>query len=135
MRRYTMNNIEIEFSKIDRKNIIIKKLSNIIYEMVTELGDIPELVAYSGNLDDMQTLLDCILDESADNEHSLSSILEHLGKQSDFNYNCIAEFIDNGMPLSKRINVSEILELEKRLNLPNMTLYRTISQMESEVNQ
>ena len=52
----------------------------IIYEMVTELGDIQELVAYSGNFDDMQTLLDCILDESTDNEHSISSILEHLEK-------------------------------------------------------
>ncbi|GAA2831873.1 hypothetical protein [Pseudolactococcus raffinolactis] len=72
--------IEIELLKIDRKNIIIKKLSMIIYEMVTELGDIQELVAYSGNFDDMQTLLDCILDESTDNEHSISSILEHLEK-------------------------------------------------------
>ena len=72
--------IEIELLKIDRKNIIIKKLSMIIYEMVTELEDIQELVAYSGNFDDMQTLLDCILDESTDNEHSISSILEHLEK-------------------------------------------------------
>ena len=72
--------IEIELLKIDRKNIIIKKLSMIIYEMVTELGDIQELVAYSGNFDDMQTLLDCILDESTDNEHRISSILEHLEK-------------------------------------------------------
>ena len=72
--------IEIELLKIDRKNIIIKKLSMIIYEMVTELGDIQELVAYSGNFDDMQTLLDCILDESTDNEQSISSILEHLEK-------------------------------------------------------
>ena len=72
--------IEIELLKIDRKNIIIKKLSMIIYEMVTELGDIQELVAYSGNFDDMQILLDCILDESTDNEHSISSILEHLEK-------------------------------------------------------
>ena len=73
------NNL-IDSLKIDRKNIIIKKLSMIIYEMVTELGDIQELVAYSGNFDDMQTLLDCILDESTDNEHSISSILEHLEK-------------------------------------------------------
>ena len=72
--------IEIELLKIYRKNIIIKKLSMIIYEMVTELGDIQELVTYSGNFDDMQTLLDCILDESTDNEHSISSILEHLEK-------------------------------------------------------
>ncbi|PCS01208.1 hypothetical protein RR45_GL001104 [Lactococcus chungangensis CAU 28 = DSM 22330] len=48
--------------------------------MVTELEDSQELVAYSGNFDDMQTLLDCILDESTTNECSLSSILKHLKK-------------------------------------------------------
>ncbi|MGX7010048.1 hypothetical protein SAMN02746068_01964 [Lactococcus chungangensis CAU 28 = DSM 22330] len=75
-----ITDIELELSKIDRKNIIIKKLSMIIYEMVTELEDSQELVAYSGNFDDMQTLLDCILDESTTNECSLSSILKHLKK-------------------------------------------------------
>lgn len=75
-----ITDIELELSKIDRKNIIIKKLSMIIYEMVTELEDSQELVAYSGNFDDMLTLLDCILDESTTNERSLSSILKYLKK-------------------------------------------------------
>lgn len=61
----------------------------------------------------------------------------YIGKQSDFNDKCIAELLDSdsfhAMPLSKRINISEILELEKQLNLPNVALYSAILQLESEV--
>ena len=62
----------------------------------------------------------------------------YIGKQSEFNDKCISELLDsdlfNAMPLSKRINVAELLEIENRLNLPNLALYNTIFQLESEVS-
>lgn len=62
----------------------------------------------------------------------------YIGKQSEFNDKCISELLDSdlfhAMPLSKRINVSELLEIENRLNLPNLALYNSIFQLESKVS-
>lgn len=69
--------------------------------------------------------------------YNISANYIYIGKQSNFNDKCVSELLDSGlfygMPLLKRVSVSEILELEKRLNLPNLTLYSAILQMGSEV--
>ena len=72
-----MNNTELELSMAIRRNLTIKNLSSIISDIVVELETNPNLVACSGNFEDIQTLLDCILDESLMNESSLSSVQEH----------------------------------------------------------
>lgn len=69
--------------------------------------------------------------------YKISANYIYIGKQSDFSDKCITELLDSDLfhakSLSKRINIAELLELEKRLSLPNLSLYNTILQLEGEV--
>lgn len=66
--------LELSLSQIIRKNLIIRTLSAIIGEKVSELENDKDLVIYTGHFQEIQTLLDCILDESDSNDSDLSKI-------------------------------------------------------------
>ncbi|WP_242359688.1 hypothetical protein [Lactococcus petauri] len=76
MHTITKQNEDLEFSlsQIIRKNLIIRTLSAIIGEKVSELENDKDLVIYTGHFQEIQTLLDCILDESDSNDSDLSKI-------------------------------------------------------------
>lgn len=69
--------------------------------------------------------------------YKISANYIYIGKQSVFSDEYITELLDSDLfhakPLSKRSNIAELLELEKRLSLPNLSLYSTILQLEGEV--
>lgn len=66
--------IELSLSQIIRKNLVIHTLSAIIGEKVSELENDKDLIIYTGHFQEIQTLLDCILDESDSNDSDLSKI-------------------------------------------------------------
>lgn len=66
--------LDLSLSQIIRKNLVIRTLSAIIGEKVSELENDKDLVIYTGHFQEIQTLLDCILDESDSNDSDLSKI-------------------------------------------------------------
>ncbi len=63
--------IELLLSNVIRKNLTIRNLSMMLSDMVSEIGNNENLVAYTGHFQEIQTLLDCILDESNSNDEDL----------------------------------------------------------------
>lgn len=66
--------LDLSLSQIIRKNLVIRTLSAIIGEKVSELENDKDLIIYTGHFQEIQTLLDCILDESDSNDSDLSKI-------------------------------------------------------------
>lgn len=68
------NKMELKLSQTIRRNLTIRSLAMILGDMVTELQQERNLNIYTGNLEEIQTLLDCILDESNINDIDLSEL-------------------------------------------------------------
>lgn len=69
--------MELKLSQIIRKNLTIRSLSVILGEMMTELVTDEDLVIYTGNFESINTLLDCILDETNNNDEDLEEFQQY----------------------------------------------------------
>ncbi len=69
--------MELKLSQIIRKNLTIRSLSVILGEMMTELVTDEDLVIYTGNFESINTLLDCILDETNANDEDLEEFQQY----------------------------------------------------------
>ncbi|MFK4862340.1 hypothetical protein ACI1T5_02285 [Lactococcus petauri] len=69
----------IEFYLLDiiRKNLTIRSLSMMLSDMVSALESDKELRTYTGHFQEIQTLLECILDESNSNDEDLDKTRTH----------------------------------------------------------
>lgn len=72
MTKVKHSDMELHLSQIIRKNLTIRSLSMMLGDMVTTLENDKALRAYTGHLEEIQTLLDCVLDESDSNDSDLS---------------------------------------------------------------
>ncbi len=113
--------IELYLSQIIRKNLTIRSLSMILGNMMAELVHDPDLVAYSGNFEEINTLLDCILDESNANDEDLDILQENIEDLSRANF--------EGINILGRIEMSVLEKLEKALDLSQGAMYRAIKQV------
>lgn len=113
--------IELYLSQIIRKNLTIRSLSTMLGDMMTELVHDPDLVTYSGNFEEINTLLDCILDESNSNDSDLDILQENIADLSPANF--------EGTNILGRIEMDVLKKLEKVLDLPQGAMYRAIKQI------
>lgn len=113
--------MELYLSQIIRKNLTIRSLSMMLGNMMAELVHDPDLVAYSGNFEEINTLLDCILDESNANDSDLDILQENIEDLSPANF--------EGINILGRIEMSVLEKLEKVLDLPQGAMYRAIKQV------
>ncbi|MDG6141762.1 hypothetical protein [Lactococcus formosensis] len=69
----------IDFYLLDiiRKNLTIRSLSMMLSDMVSTLESDKELRTYTGHFQEIQTLLECILDESNSNDKDLDKTRIH----------------------------------------------------------
>lgn len=72
------NTMEFNLSQIIRKNLTIRSLSMMLGDMVSTLENDKDLVVYTGHFEEIQTLLDCILDESNSNDEDLDRLQQCL---------------------------------------------------------
>lgn len=72
------NTMELSLSQIIRKNLTIRSLSMMLGDMVSTLENDKNLVVYTGHFEEIQTLLDCILDESNSNDEDLDRLQLYL---------------------------------------------------------
>lgn len=70
--------VELSLSQIIRKNLTIRSLSMMLGDMVSTLENDKDLVVYAGHFEEIQTLLDCILDESNSNDEDLDRVQQYL---------------------------------------------------------
>lgn len=112
---------ELNLSQIIRKNLTIRSLSMILGNMMTELVNDEDLVIYSANFEEINTLLDCILDESNSNDEDLDILRENIEELSPANF--------EGINILGRIEMSVLEKLEKALDLPQGGMLRAIKQI------
>lgn len=112
------NKTELKLSQTIRKNLTIRSLSMILGDMVTELQQEQDLNIYTGNLEEFQTLLDCILDESTSNDEDLSELQGYF------------ETIEPA-PIDKldALEMNDLIAVERLLKLPEMSLYGAIQEV------
>lgn len=113
--------IELYLSQIIRKNLTIRSLSMMLGNMMTEIVHDPDLFAYTGNFEEINTLLDCILDESNANDSDLDILQENIEDLSPANF--------EGINILGRIEMSVLEKLEKALDLPQGAMYRATKQI------
>ncbi|WP_339011284.1 hypothetical protein VNN36_06205 [Lactococcus garvieae] len=113
--------MELYLSQIIRKNLTIRSLSMMLGNMMTELVHDPDLVIYSGNFEEINTLLDCILDESNSNDEDLDVLQENIEELSPGNF--------EGTNILGRIEIDVLEKLDKVLDLPQGAMYRATKQI------
>lgn len=114
--------MEISLNQIIRKNLTIRSLSMILGEMMSELVNDADLVAYSGNFEEINTLLDCILDESNGNDFDLDEFRTHFEKI----------LTKKDVDTLGRIDMSDLAALDKALNLPEMSAYEAVKKIRAK---
>lgn len=114
--------MEISLNQIIRKNLTIRSLSMILGEMMSELVNDADLVAYSGNFEKINTLLDCILDESNGNDFDLDEFRTHFEKL----------LTRKDVDALGRIDMSDLAALDKALNLPEMSVYEAVKKIRAK---
>lgn len=114
--------MEISLNQIIRKNLTIRSLSMILIEMMSELVNDADLVAYSGNFEEINTLLDCILDESNGNDFDLGEFRTHFEKL----------LTRKDVDTLGRIDMSDLAALDKALNLPEMSVYEAVKKIRAK---
>lgn len=114
--------MEISLNQIIRKNLTIRSLSMILIEMMSELVNDADLVAYSGNFEEINTLLDCILDESNGNDFDLDEFRTHFEKL----------LTRKDVDTLGRIDMSDLAALDKALNLPEMSVYEAVKKIRAK---
>lgn len=114
--------MEISLNQIIRKNLTIRSLSMILGEMMSELVNNADLVAYSGNFEEINTLLDCILDESNGNDFDLDEFRTHFEKL----------LTRKDVDTLGRIDMSDLAALDKALNLPEMSVYEAVKKIRAK---
>lgn len=114
--------MEISLNQIIRKNLTIRSLSMILIEMISELINDADLIAYSGNFEEINTLLDCILDESNGNDFDLDEFRTHFEKL----------LTRKDVDTLGRIDMSDLAALDKALNLPEMSVYEAVKKIRAK---
>ncbi|MBS7066954.1 MAG: hypothetical protein KH106_03025 [Lactococcus lactis] len=114
--------MEISLNQIIRKNLTIRSLSMILGEMMSELVNDADLVAYSGNFEEINTLLECILDESNGNDFDLDEFRTHFEKL----------LTRKDVDTLGRIDMSDLAALDKALNLPEMSVYEAVKKIRAK---
>lgn len=114
--------MEISLNQIIRKNLTIRSLSMILIEMMSELINDADLIAYSGNFEEINTLLDCILDESNGNDFDLDEFRTHFEKL----------LTRKDVDTLGRIDMSDLAALDKALNLPEMSVYEAVKKIRAK---
>ena len=114
--------MEISLNQIIRKNLTIRSLSMILIEMMSELINDADLIAYSGNFEEINTLLDCILDESNGNDFDLDEFRTHFEKI----------LTKKDVDTLGRIDMSDLAALDKALNLPEMSVYEAVKKIRAK---
>ena len=77
MTKAKYSDMETLISQIIRKNLTIRSLSMMLGDMVSTLESDKELRTYTGHFQEIQTLLECILDESNSNDEDLDKTRKH----------------------------------------------------------
>ncbi len=113
--------MDLIISQIIRKNLTIRSLSMILGNMMSELVNDVDLIAYSGNFEEINTLLDCILDESNANDDDLDELQTYF-----------SELAPNGKLSLGQVEVTELQELEDVMNLPAFSIYEGVKKMISK---
>ncbi len=108
--------------QIIRKNLTIRSLSMILGEMMSELVNDVELISYTGNFEQINTLLDCILDESNANDSDLD----------DFRTRFEKLLTRKDVDTLGRIDTSDLAALDKALNLPEMSVYEAVKKIRAK---
>lgn len=114
--------IELYLNQIIRKNLTIRSLSMILGEMMSELVNDVELISYTGNFEQINTLLDCILDESNANDSDLDDFRSYFEKL----------FTRKDVDTLGRIDMSDLAALDKALNLPEMSVYEAVKKIRAK---
>ena len=113
--------MELKLSQTIRKNLTIRSLSMILGDMVTELQNDKDLNIYTGNLEEIQTLLDCILDESSSNDKDLSKFQSYLENIEPFPTDNLGT-----------LEMDDLIAVENLLKLPEISLYGAIQEVRSK---
>lgn len=108
--------------QIIRKNLTIRSLSMILGEMMSELVNDVELISYTGNFEQINTLLDCILDESNANDSDLD----------DFRTRFEKLLTRKDVDTLGQIDMSDLAALDKALNLPEMSVYEAVKKIRAK---
>lgn len=114
--------MELSLNQIIRKNLTIRSLSMILGDMMSELVNDVELIAYTGNFEQINTLLDCILDEANANESDLEDFRAYFEKL----------FIRKDVDTLGRIDMSDLAALDKALNLPELSVYEAVKKIRAK---
>ncbi|WP_396443063.1 hypothetical protein [Lactococcus lactis] len=114
--------MELSLDQIIRKNLTIRSLSMILGEMMSGLVNDVELIAYTGNFEQINTLLDCILDESNANNSTLDDFRAYFEKLS----------ISKNVDALARIDMSDLAALDKALNLPELSVYEAVKKIRAK---
>lgn len=114
--------MEISLNQIIRKKLTIRSLSMILIKMMSELVNDADLVAYSGNFEEINTLLDCILDESNGNDFDLDEFRTHFEKL----------LTRKDVDTLGQIDMSDLAALDKALNLPEMSVYEAVKKIRAK---
>lgn len=112
----------LSLNQIIRKNLTIRSLSMILGEMMSELVNDVELIAYTGNFEQINTLLDCILDESNANGSDLDDFRAHFEKL----------FTRKDADALAQIDMSDLAALDKALNLPELSVYEAVKKIRAK---
>ena len=94
----------------------------ILGEMMSELVNDADLVAYSGNFEEINTLLECILDESNGNDFDFDEFRTHFEKL----------LTRKDVDTLGRIDMSDLAALDKALNLPEMSVYEAVKKIRAK---
>lgn len=114
--------MELSLNQIIRKNLTIRSLSMILGEMMSELVNDVELISYTGNFEQINTLLDCILDESNANDSDLD----------DFRTRFEKLLTRKDVDTLGRIEMSDLAALDKALNLPELSVYEAAKKIRAK---
>lgn len=114
--------MEFYLNQIIRKNLTIRSLSMILGEMMSELVNDVELISYTGNFEQINTLVDCILDESNANGSDLDDFRTHFKKL----------LTRKDVDTLGRIDMSDLAALDKALNLPEMSVYEAVKKIRAK---
>lgn len=112
--------MKFKLSQVIRKNLTIRNLSMILGNMVTELQQELDSNTYTGNLEEIQTLVDCILDETNLNDRDLSEIQDYFPS---------IEPVSTDLGI---LEIDDITAIEEVLKLPEMSLYGAIQEVRSK---
>lgn len=114
--------MEFYLNQIIRKNLTIRSLSMILGKMMSELVNDVELISYTGNFEQINTLVDCILDESNANDSDLDDFRTHFKKL----------LTRKDVDTLGRIDMSDLAAIDKALNLPEMSVYEAVKKIRAK---